>query len=288
MIARWPGHLEPGSVSEQLVSTIDLAPTVLSLTGIEIPWHMQGQAFLGEKAAAPRDYVYLSRDRYDESYDMMRAVRDKRFKYIRNYYPEQPYLLWIPYHNRHPIVEEMWRLYQAGELRGPQLLLFQSSRPVEELYDTQADPYEIQNLAGDDRYKGELDRLRCALDGWIARVGDMGQIPESQMVNQWYPQGEQPTTAAPLFVPICDESPGQHATLEGGTYREPVMLQLYCATQGASIAYTFEDGENPHWLLYCKPLHLPVGTTTVRARAIRIGYRESGKRTATFCVREKG
>ena len=287
MIVRWPGYLEAGSVSEQLVSTVDLAPTVLSLTGLEIPWHMQGQAFLGEKAATPREYVYLSRDRYDESYDMMRAVRDKRFKYIRNYYPERPYLLWIPYHNRHPIVQEMWRLYQAGELVGPQLLLFEPSRPVEELYDTLTDPYEIHNLAGTNAYQGELDRLRCALDDWIEQVGDMGQVPESEMVNQWYPGGEQPETARPLFVPICDESPGQHTALEGGTYCAPVMLQLYCATQGASIAYTFERGRNPHWLLYSEPLCLPVGTTTVRARAIRIGYQESKERMATFCVQQK-
>ena len=283
MIVRWPGHLEPGSVSEELVSTVDLGPTLLSLAGVDIPWHIQGQAFLGEQAAAPREYVYASRDRYDESYDMIRAVRDKRLKYIRNYCPEKPYLLWIPYRNRHPILQEMWRLYMAGELEGPQLLMFQD-RPVEELYDTQTDPYEINNLAGDPGYEPELQRLRDALDDWIAEVGDMSEIPESEMVRQWYPDGKQPETASPTLIPICQESPGTKPAPEGGTFKGPVLVQFYCATQGASMAYTFEEGDDPRWLLYASPLRLPEGATTLRARAIRIGYKESKEITATFVI----
>jgi N-sulfoglucosamine sulfohydrolase len=284
MIVRWPGHLEPGSVNEELISTIDLGPTLLSLAGVEIPWHMQGQAFLGDQAAAPREYVYASRDRYDESYDMVRAVRDKRFKYIRNYYPDRPYLLWIPYRNRHPVLQEMWRLYMAGKLEGAQLLMFQRNRPVEELYDTQSDPYEIHNLAGDPAYEPEFQRLREALDTWIQDVGDMGEIPEAEMVRQWYPKGEQPETAAPVFIPICEDSPGQQAAPEGGIFKSPVLVQLHCATQGASIAYTFEEGDNPHWLLYTAPLRLSEGETTLRARAIRIGYKESKESMAAFVV----
>ena len=285
MIVRWPGHLEAGSVSDRLLSTIDLGPTVLSVAGIDIPWHMQGRAFLGAQAAPPREYAYMSRDRYDESYDMVRAARDKRFKYIRNYRPELPYLLWIPYRNRHPILQEMWRLYLAGELAGPQLLMFQTSRPVEELYDTQADPYEIHNLADDPAYGPELERLRWALDAWIDEVGDLGEIPEAEMVRGWYPGGVQPETAAPVFIPICEESPGVEPAPAAGAYAAPVLLQFYCATQGASMAYTFDQGENPHWLLYTGPLRLPVGETTVRARAIRIGYKESQESAATFAVR---
>jgi hypothetical protein len=230
----------------------------------------------------------MSRDRYDESYDMVRAARDKQFKYIRNYRPELPYLLWIPYRNRHPILQEMWRLFLAGELTGSQLLMFQTSRPVEELYDTQADPYEIHNLAHDPAYEPELDRLRFALDAWIEDVGDLGEMPETEMVRQWYPDGVQPETAEPVFVPICDESPGVRPAAEGGIYMAPMVLQFYCATQGASMAYTFDQGENPHWLLYTGPLHLPEGQATVRARAIRIGYKESQESQATFTVRAPG
>jgi arylsulfatase A-like enzyme len=88
MIIRWPGKIRKGTRSSQLVSTVDLGPTVLSLAGIEVPAHMQGQAFLGGQRKPPRKYVFATRDRYDESYDMVRAVRDARFKYIRNCHPE--------------------------------------------------------------------------------------------------------------------------------------------------------------------------------------------------------
>jgi N-sulfoglucosamine sulfohydrolase len=260
---------------------------LLSLAGVEIPRHIQGQAFLGEQAVPPREYIYASRDRHDESYDMVRAARDKRFKYMRNYYPERPYLLWIPYRNRHPILQEMWRLYMAGELEGPQLLMFQP-RPVEELYDTQRDPYETHNLAGDPAYKPELERLRKALDAWIQEVGDMGKIPEAEMVRRWYPNGKQPETAPPLFIPICEENLGQAPAQEGGTFKEPLLIQIHCATQGASIAYTFEQGDDAHWHLYTDPLRLPVGETTLRAKAIRIGYRESKESSATFVVEKAG
>ncbi|MGD2175580.1 MAG: sulfatase-like hydrolase/transferase, partial [Candidatus Brocadiaceae bacterium] len=284
MIVRWPGHLQPGTVNDRLLSTMDLGPTVLSIAGLEIPAHMQGRAFVGPRTAPPREYVHMSRDRYDESYDMMRAVRDKRFKYIRNYRPDLPYLLWIPYRNRHPIVQEMWRLYMAGELEGPQLLMFQRNRPVEELYETTSDPHEIDNLAQDPAYEPERRRLSEELDRWLRDVGDFGEVPEAEMVEQWYPGREQPQTAAPVFVPICEGSPGQKAAPEGGEFRGPLLVQMYSATQGASIGYTFAEGEDVRWELYTGPLRLPEGATTLRAKAIRIGYEESAESVATFIV----
>ncbi|MBD3241235.1 MAG: sulfatase-like hydrolase/transferase [Chitinivibrionales bacterium] len=284
LIVRWPGGLDAGSVTDEPVSTIDLGPTVLSLAGVDIPAHMQGQAFLGPQAKPSREYVYASRDRYDESYDMVRAVRDTRYKYIRNYHPELPYLLWIPYRNRHPIVEEMWRLYAEGSLEGAQLLMFQPRRPVEELYDTKDDPYEIHNIAADPAQSENLNRLREALDDWLAEVGDLGEVPESEMVRQWYPDGVQPRTAPPTFVPICEGASGVEAVQKKAECREPALLQLHCATQGASIAYTCEAGEDVRWLLYGAPIRLEPGETTVRAKAIRIGYAESEERSVTFTV----
>ncbi len=284
MIVRWPGQLAPGAVSEQLISTIDLGPTVLSLTGVAIPAHMQGRAFLGEASAPPREYIYASRDRFDESYDMIRAVRDSRFKYIRNMRPELPYLLWIPYRNRHPITQEMWRLHMTGQLDDAQSLMFRTNRPVEELYDTETDPHEIHNLAGEAAFAGVLDRMRGALDEWVDRVGDMGRVSELEMVRRWYPDGEQPRTAPVVFVPICAEHLGTETALEGGDFSGPLLLQMHCATQGASIAYTFDEGDGARWRLYTGPLQIPPGSAQVRARATRIGYAASVERAAAFRV----
>jgi N-sulfoglucosamine sulfohydrolase len=284
LIVRWPTGIRPGEVSDQMVSTIDLGPTVLSLAGIAIPHHMQGQAFLGAQASPARQYIYASRDRHDEAYDMVRAARDRRYKYIRHYHPELPYLLWIPYHNRHPIVQELWRLHLEGKLNAVQELLFQANRPAEELYDTIADPYEINNLALDPTMSEELERKRVALDAWLEGVGDLGQISEFEMVHRWYPDGIQPKTAAPLVIPICAEYPGLEPAPAGGEFTAPMVVQLHCVTQGASIAYTFDPAPAPSWSLYCEPLRLPRGNTLIRARAIRIGYQESDEIQANFTV----
>ncbi|MEE3257910.1 MAG: sulfatase-like hydrolase/transferase [Candidatus Latescibacterota bacterium] len=285
LIVRWPGGLEPGTVSEELVSTVDLAPTVLSLCGVEIPQHIQGRAFLGAKAEAPRDYVYAARDRFDEMYDTVRAVRDQRFKYIRHYHPEKPYMLYNRYRNIHPIMQEMWRLHAAGEMAGPAAAMLQGKRPAEELFDTEADPHEIENLAADPAYAGELARLRSALDEWQREVGDLGLVPEDIMYRQMYPDGEQPQTLEPLLVVLGGENYGLEESPEGGEFKGPVILQMQSSTQGASIAYTLAAGDNSRWLLYHEPIRLPEGKTRVRAQAIRIGYRPSGAVDAIFTVR---
>ena len=234
----------------------------------------------------PRRYVFASRDRHDVSYDMVRAARDGRYKYIRNYRPDLPYLSWIPYRNRHPIMQEIWRLHLEGGLDEAQSALFRYPRPVEEFYDTDTDPNETDNLAGDPRVRSDLERMRTALDGWLDEVGDMGRISESEMVRNWYPEGRQPETAPVVCVPVCPESPGMEPALEGGSFQGPMLLQLHCATQGASIAYTFDAGENPHWLLYTEPLRLDAGAHRLKARAVRIGYAESPETRAVFEVRK--
>ena len=279
-IVRWPGTLAAGSVDERLVSMVDLGPTVLSLARVEIPGHMQGQPFVGP-AAAERDYVFATRDRYDESYDMMRAVRDQRYKYIRNFMPENPYLLWIPYRNRHPMLEEMWRLHLAGELEGPQQVMFQQ-RPVEELYDTENDPFELHNLAADPRHAATLARLRRALAAWRVEADGWGDVPEDQMVFRMWQGTEQPQTGRPVCIPITAASPGREAAPQGGTFKGPMIVQLYCPTQGASMAYKLA-GETS-WRLYAEPIRLPAGKTTIDAKAIRLGYRESDEIQATFTV----
>ncbi|MCC2686054.1 MAG: sulfatase [Paenibacillaceae bacterium] len=282
LIVRWPGQLAPGTVTDQVVNLVDLAPTVLALTGVTIPSHMQGKVFLGPKKKE-REYAFAARDRHDEMYDMVRAVRDKRYKYIRNYYPELPYLLHNQYRNRHPVMQEMWRLHALNQLEGTQAAMFKESRPAEELYDCQEDPHEIRNLADDPAYGDILERLRGKLDDWRQTNGDQGDIPEHELIERMWPGKVQPTTAPPQFIPVGASEPGLQRVNQG-TYAEPVLIQIYSGTQGASIGYTTESGEDASWQLYTKPLRLSQGTTTLRAKAIRIGFKPSEEREAVFTL----
>ncbi|AZN39366.1 sulfatase-like hydrolase/transferase [Paenibacillus albus] len=288
LIIRWPGRIEPGTTNEQLVSMIDLGPTVLQLAEVPVPMHMQGQPFLKANAEVmpERKYVYAARDRHDEGYDMVRAVRDRQYKYIRNFYIEKPYFEWVPYGHYHGIMQEMWRLYALGELNPLQKALITGGRPPEELYDCVNDPHEIHNLAGDSNYSEVLTRLSGELDRWRTRVGDMGEIPEAQMANTMWPNGIQPVTAPVQFVPIAEGFPGTEDVPRGSEYiiKAPALLLLYCGTQGASIAYTLDDGEHPQWSLYTSPIIMAKGkgTTVVRAKAIRIGYQCSEESLVTI------
>lgn len=264
MIVRWPGTLEPGSVDDRLVSFIDFAPTVLSLAGVPIPEHMQGQAFLGEQTAADREYVYGARDRMDETYDIIRAVRDQRYKYIRNYEPYKPYAQILSYLELTPTMQELHRLDAAGELVGPQRLFFADTKPVEELYDTQNDPYEIDNLASDPNHRETLNRMREAHEVWRHETNDLGLIPEAELWERMRPGGEWEVTQAPS---IEIDSGGR--------------LHITCATEGASIAYTTDTGKKPHWLFYTDDVEVPAGKT-LRAKAIRLGFKESKETQRDF------
>ena len=144
---------------------------------------MQGVPFLGPAAETERAYIFASRDRYDTSYDMIRACRDRRYKYLRHYTLNQERLIWVPYRNEHPIVRELYDGYRKQTLTTEQLALFES-RPSEELYDTVTDPFEMNNLAGNPDYAEDLERHRSAVDAWRDQVGDMGEVDESQMVHR--------------------------------------------------------------------------------------------------------
>ena len=197
LIVRWPGRIEAGSVNPKLVSLVDLAPTMLNLAGVPLPRHLHGEDFLGE--APHREFIFAHRDRHDESYDMVRAVRDQRFKYIRHFEPEKPYLIYNPYRNHHPIMQELWRLHAAGELTPEQQLLMADSRAPEELYDTLNDRFETRNLVDNPAHAPTLQRLRDALDDWRRTYGDKGEVPETEMVNQMWPGGVQPQNQRAIF-----------------------------------------------------------------------------------------
>jgi N-sulfoglucosamine sulfohydrolase len=282
LIVKWPGNIREGGTNSRLISSIDFGPTVLSLAGVPVPKHMQGRAFLGAQAKQPRGYVFSARDRFDESYDMVRSVRDSKYRYIRNYYPLKPYVLWVPYRNRMPVMQELIRLHAEDKLEGAQKIWFSDTRPPEELYDCEKDPYQINNLADDPEYKDVLQRMSSRLNKWMSNTKDMGNISESEMINNMWPNGVQPVTAPPAFIVYGKESVNMTAISKGGKYSYPVKISVYCATQGASIAFTADTTENIRWKLYTGPIKLNKGTTLLKAKAIRYGYKESKEVAARF------
>jgi len=285
LIIKWPDKSKAGTVNNQLISSIDFGPTVLSLARIPVPAHMQGIPFLGDQAGTPRDAVFAARDRVDESYDMMRSVRTNNYLYVRNYYPNEPFSIWVPYLSNMPIYKEMLRLDAEGKLTGPQKSWMAYSRPPEELYDVKADPFQIKNLINEPRYKTVLDDLRKRHNQWTLETGDLGHMNEPEMINLMWPGGIQPVTDVPYFIINSAEDRSSKNYRTGGTYSSPMTLAFYCPTHGASIVYTFEDKSNPHWLLYAGPLKLKPGTYNLRIKAVRYGYKDSEELKGTFVVK---
>jgi len=186
LLVRWPGRIAAGQVRDDLVSSIDFAATCLHLAQIDVPGHMQGQPFLGP-GAVKRDCIFAARDRCDETDDRIRCVRTGRYKYIRNFHPELPYLQFNAYKKRqYPVLTLMEVLYKQGKLTPAQSAFMASHRPPEELYDLESDPYEIHNLAADPKHRKMLEQLRQRLDRWILETDDKGRIPESAEVRDYW------------------------------------------------------------------------------------------------------
>ena len=186
LIIRWPKslpapkHFQPGTVNDRLLAAIDLAPTMLDLAGAKKPAKMEGEIFLGAHAAKPRQYVFGARDRCDETVFRFRTVRDARYRYIRNFTPDRPFLQPNEYKQRsYPVWNLLKQLHADGKLTPPQELLCAPTMPAEELYDAQADPYEIHNLAQSATHQATLQRLRHALEKWIGETHDQGATLES-------------------------------------------------------------------------------------------------------------
>jgi hypothetical protein len=269
----------PGTAVDDLVSFVDLAPTVLSLAGVPVPAHLPGRVLLGAQAAPPPPYVFAARDRMDIEYDMMRSARDRRFLYIRNFQPELPYAGHIIYRNQSATMQEGLRLQAAGGLSGAASAWMRTSRPAEELFDVQADPYQVRDLSGDPTHRATLERMRGAVEAWMARIGDQGLIDEAEMIARMWPGGVQPETARPYIeLRRSTEAPARPESI---ALTEPAEVVVYVPTQGASIGIATEDGPAARWRLYTGPIRVD-RPMVVRARAIRYGYKESAETRVAF------
>jgi len=201
LIVRIPAryqHLSPlarGGRTDQLVSHVDYAPTVLKLAGLPVPAHMQGQPFLGPLVVTPsgvssyaltgtlqtRECIFGAASRVDEAYDTARCVRDKHYKYIRNFMPHLPYVQPSDYPDQAEIMQELRRVAKDGGLAGIEKLYWEPTKPVEELYDVLADPHEVKNLASVPAHEATLGGMRKRLWDWMAQTKDTELLPEAEM-----------------------------------------------------------------------------------------------------------
>ncbi len=180
-IVNWPAGSEQlrklGAERAELVAGLNIGTSSLALAGIPIPGYMEGIDLFAE-GYRPQAHVVSARDRCDFTFDRIRSVRTERFRYIRNYMPERG-LMQPSYRDKWPVTKDYRAAYQAGLFNVVQAVLMADSRPEEELYDLQADPHQIHNLAGDPAQTMTLETHRRILDDWIEQTGDKGQYPES-------------------------------------------------------------------------------------------------------------
>jgi arylsulfatase A-like enzyme len=258
MIIRFPNKISAGTKFNQLVSFVDFAPTLLSLINQKPKKYMQGQAFLGKhQSKKSRKYIHAAADRFDGEHDVIRAVRDHQFKYIRNYMPEKGYYLPITYREKIPSMKELLRLRDEGKLNAIQKQWFRQNKPKEELYDCINDPYELHNIANNLKYKERLEELSNVMDRWLADIDDNPNLPEAKLITKlWNGKKIKPETAKPVI------------TLKNN------KVVISCETEGSSIGYK-TNPKARSWQVYSKPFEIN-SSKTLLVKAHRIGYEPSG------------
>lgn len=250
-----PKGLKQPSRDNNLYSFVDLPPTVLELAEINLPDWIQGKSMISELQKAPRDYVYAARDRMDNRYDIRRAVRDKNFKYIKNYHPNVPYSQEITFLNQMPLMAEIHRLQKFDKLDRNQSYWLKGPKPTEELYELTDDPYELNNLADKLEFSETLNRMKKGLVDWQKEYGDLKDVEEKEQAELMWPSGKQPKTKN-VTIKVAKDS-----------------VYLFSNTEGATIAYRLNSDER--WSIYHSPI-LAVEIAKIETKAIRYGFAESG------------
>ena len=258
LVVRFPDGRGAGTVRDDLVSFVDLAPTILRLAGLEPPAFVRGQPLFGD--APPRAFVFAGSDRIDKVGGRWRSVRDARFEYLANFMPERPFFEHGAYNDRMPTMQELWRLHEAHALTPLQESQFTTPRPAEELYDLAADPDQTRNLAADPAHAGDLARLRAALADFAAHTPDLASESERAMAERMWPGLVQPVTGSPVPTRVSG--------------RDGPAVALASPTPGASIGYRLSDDPPSQWRLYVEPVPLRAGIS-LEAKAVRYGWAES-------------
>ncbi|HKZ38020.1 MAG TPA: sulfatase [Chryseolinea sp.] len=289
-IVKYPKGENAGRVNNNLISGVDFAPTVLSIAGVPIPQYMQGQAFLGDqKSAHSRKYIYFARDRMATQYDRVRAVSDGRFKYLYNYMPDVLYYQDLNFRKSIPLMKEILTMKESGTLN-PLMMRWFDTKPVEELYDTEADPDEFKNLANDPHYANNLNEMRAAFAAWRSMTVDMGATPEKEMLTNWWNGQNEPPQTATIMVIRMEKGIKLHCDTEGASIGYQIVKNGQKTDKPAHKIFSYDFAsiggrvgkngdeflsERP-WTIYSpgQPIALSKGDTLV-VKAKRIGYEES-------------
>tara|TARA_B100000614_G_scaffold45014_1_gene38049 strand:+ start:45 stop:1697 length:1653 start_codon:yes stop_codon:yes gene_type:complete len=260
MIIRNPYDIS-SRYNDDPISFVDLAPTMLSIAGIEIPGHFQGRAFIGDKKnTVPREYIFGSGDRFDETYDRVRSVISKDFVYVRNYHKDRPAYKDILYRKNIDMTNEMLKLYNDNKLNADQKYWYRQSKTKEEFYVRSTDPFSLRNIIDDPGYKNEIKKHRLALKKWQKEIEDIGALPEKKHLSYMWPEGIQPQTQKPKVV-----------VKEG-------LLNIESLTLGSSSAYIisdvdFQPGLDDGWKLYHQPV--VVDKSYLYVISTRLGFKDS-------------
>ena len=176
-----PKEYQPGGKSDRMVSFVDLAPTLLSIVGIEPPAWMQGHAFAGSFQTSPQLFLFGERGRMDERMDLVRSVTDGRYVYLRNYFPHVSQGQRVAYQFETPTTR-VWRSkFDEGKTNDAQSIFWRVPKPPEELYDLQHDRDEVRNLASHSEHQETLERLRSAQRKHLVSIRDVCFLPESEL-----------------------------------------------------------------------------------------------------------
>mgnify|MGYP006210112233 FL=1 len=249
---------KPGEKIYDLVSFLDIAPTVLNLAGVSIPSYMDGKSIFGNEK---NEYIFAARDRLDSFKGKTRAVRNKDYKFIKNYSLGIVGAQKLTFRENLMSMKELRKMYENNELNEIQKIWLELI-PELQLYDLNEDPYEINNLAYDPNYKEKVLLLENVLEQWIEKNNFHGHLEEEDLIEVFWPENTQPQTTEPLY------------SLEDGF----LHLKNNDVSKNASIGFSY-DGKN--WEFYSEPIKIKKNKR-IYFKAVRYGWKESETKIVKF------
>jgi N-sulfoglucosamine sulfohydrolase len=255
------GEMPPGYVETKLCSSLDWAPTVLSLAGIKAPVYMQGKALLGKYMHKEgHQYIFAARDRLDSEYDRSRSVFDGRYQYIYNFDTSKPKYADVGFRKSQAGMREILRLKEAGKLNKEQYAWFLQPKAKEEFFDLEKDPFQSQNEIENPLYRSDIERFRIAFLNWQKNITDFGAMNEKALIkSMWQGENTQPITANVTYN------------------KKKGRIYLKSMTSSATIVYKILDPnkeESRSWNIYKEGILLKKNQK-LKVKAQRIGFKES-------------